>query len=142
MMEITFFASVKNGWGWENVKLKVTEDMVSVEEYDRGSDKWKKMTLYASNISNGTDWDKEPVKNKLKPVKGKQSPDYFISELAWFEEKYYKIIDAATKVFAKKGFFQAKISEIAREAEIADGTIYIYFENKDDILISLFEEHR
>jgi TetR/AcrR family fatty acid metabolism transcriptional regulator len=55
-------------------------------------------------------------------------------------EKYYKIIDAATKIFAKKGFHQAKISEIAREAKIADGTIYIYFENKDDILISLFEE--
>ncbi len=55
-------------------------------------------------------------------------------------EKYYKIIEAATKIFAQKGFYQAKISEIAREAQVADGTIYIYFENKDDILISLFEE--
>ncbi|MBW1797568.1 MAG: TetR/AcrR family transcriptional regulator [Deltaproteobacteria bacterium] len=55
-------------------------------------------------------------------------------------EKYYKIIEAATKVFAKKGFYKAKISEIAREAQVADGTIYIYFENKDDILICLFEE--
>ncbi|MBW1704086.1 MAG: TetR/AcrR family transcriptional regulator [Deltaproteobacteria bacterium] len=55
-------------------------------------------------------------------------------------KKYHKIIEAATKVFAKKGFYKAKISEIAREAEVADGTIYIYFENKDDILICLFEE--
>lgn len=55
-------------------------------------------------------------------------------------EKYYRIIDAATKIFAKKGFFQAKVSDIAREAQVADGTIYLYFENKDDILISLFEE--
>jgi TetR/AcrR family fatty acid metabolism transcriptional regulator len=55
-------------------------------------------------------------------------------------EKYYRIIEAATKIFAKKGFYQAKISEIAKEARVADGTIYIYFENKDDILISLFEE--
>ena len=55
-------------------------------------------------------------------------------------EKYFRIIEAATKIFAKKGFYQAKISEIAREAKVADGTIYIYFENKDDILISLFEE--
>ena len=55
-------------------------------------------------------------------------------------EKYHNIIEAATKVFAKKGFYKAKISEIAREAQVADGTIYIYFENKDDILISLFEE--
>ena len=55
-------------------------------------------------------------------------------------EKYHNIIEAATKVFARKGFYKAKISEIAREAQVADGTIYIYFENKDDILISLFEE--
>lgn len=55
-------------------------------------------------------------------------------------EKYFRIIQAATKIFARKGFYQAKISEIAREAGVADGTIYIYFENKDDILISLFEE--
>ncbi len=55
-------------------------------------------------------------------------------------DKYHRIIQAATRVFARKGFFQAKVSEIAREAGVADGTIYLYFENKDDILISLFEE--
>ncbi len=56
------------------------------------------------------------------------------------KEKYQRIIQAATKVFAKKGFFNAKVSEIAKEAGVADGTIYLYFENKDDILISIFEE--
>lgn len=55
-------------------------------------------------------------------------------------QKYHRIIAAATRVFARKGFFHARISEIAHEAGVADGTIYIYFENKDDILISLFEE--
>ena len=55
-------------------------------------------------------------------------------------EKYFRIIQAATRIFARKGFYQAKVSEIAREAGVADGTIYLYFENKDDILISLFEE--
>ncbi len=55
-------------------------------------------------------------------------------------DKYHRIIKAATKVFAKKGFFNAKVADIAREAQVADGTIYLYFENKDDILISLFEE--
>jgi TetR/AcrR family fatty acid metabolism transcriptional regulator len=54
--------------------------------------------------------------------------------------KYRKIIAAATKIFAQKGFFKAKVSEIAKEAGIADGTVYIYFRHKDDILISLFEE--
>ena len=55
-------------------------------------------------------------------------------------EKYYRIIRAATKMFARKGFYKTRISEIAMEAQVADGTVYIYFENKDDILISLFEE--
>ncbi|MEW6444275.1 MAG: TetR/AcrR family transcriptional regulator [bacterium] len=54
--------------------------------------------------------------------------------------KHEQIILAAIKVFAKKGFYNAKVSEIAREASVADGTIYLYFKNKDDILISLFEE--
>jgi TetR/AcrR family fatty acid metabolism transcriptional regulator len=55
-------------------------------------------------------------------------------------EKFHRIIAAATKVFARKGFFHAKVSDIAKEAQVADGTIYLYFQNKDDILISLFEE--
>lgn len=54
--------------------------------------------------------------------------------------KHEKIIRAATKVFAKKGFFNARISDIAKEAKVADGTIYLYFNNKFDILISVFEE--
>ncbi|MDZ7696838.1 MAG: TetR/AcrR family transcriptional regulator [Deltaproteobacteria bacterium] len=56
------------------------------------------------------------------------------------KDKYYRIIEAATRVFARKGFYHSKISEIAKEARVADGTIYIYFDNKDDILICLFEE--
>ena len=54
--------------------------------------------------------------------------------------KHDRIIDAAVKTFARKGFFNSKVSEIAKEAQVADGTIYLYFKNKDDILISIFEE--
>ncbi|MFA5654514.1 MAG: TetR/AcrR family transcriptional regulator [Desulfomonilia bacterium] len=50
------------------------------------------------------------------------------------------ILNAAKHVFAMEGFYNSKVSEIAREAHVADGTIYLYFKNKDDILISLFEE--
>jgi TetR/AcrR family fatty acid metabolism transcriptional regulator len=56
------------------------------------------------------------------------------------EEKYRMILNAAKLVFAREGFYNSKVSEIAREAHVADGTIYLYFKNKDDILISLFEE--
>jgi TetR/AcrR family fatty acid metabolism transcriptional regulator len=55
-------------------------------------------------------------------------------------DKHDRIIAAAIKVFAENGFHNSKISQIAKEAGVADGTIYLYFKNKDDILISLFEE--
>lgn len=54
-------------------------------------------------------------------------------------DKYQKIIQAATHVFASKGFYNSKVADIAKEADVADGTIYLYFKNKDDLLISIFE---
>lgn len=56
------------------------------------------------------------------------------------EEKYQAILDAATEAFAEYGFFNSQISKIAKLAGVADGTIYLYFKNKEDILISLFKE--
>ena len=52
--------------------------------------------------------------------------------------KYHRILDAAVKVFARQGYFQSTISQIAKEAGVADGTIYLYFANKDDILVQIF----
>jgi TetR/AcrR family transcriptional regulator, fatty acid metabolism regulator protein len=48
------------------------------------------------------------------------------------------ILVAAKKVFSKEGYHGASISRIAKEAGVGDGTIYLYFNNKEDILISLF----
>ena len=56
------------------------------------------------------------------------------------QDKRERILSAALKVFADRGFYNAKVSEVAREAGVADGTIYLYFRNKDDLLISLFED--
>ncbi|MGU3472696.1 TetR/AcrR family transcriptional regulator [Paenibacillus sp. D51F] len=55
-------------------------------------------------------------------------------------EKYYQILEAAQKVIAENGFHGSQVSKIAKEAGVADGTIYLYFKKKEDILISLFEE--
>src|SRR5437667_7768481 len=52
--------------------------------------------------------------------------------------KYEAILRAAIKVFAKGGFFYSKVADVAREAGVADGTVYLYFKNKDDILVSIF----
>ena len=55
-------------------------------------------------------------------------------------DKRERILAAAERVFARRGFFAARVSEIAKEAGVADGTIYLYFKSKDDLLISLFEQ--
>lgn len=55
-------------------------------------------------------------------------------------EKRERILKAAIKVFAKNGFYATRVSEIAKAAGVADGTIYLYFKNKDDVLITIFEE--
>jgi TetR/AcrR family fatty acid metabolism transcriptional regulator len=49
-------------------------------------------------------------------------------------EKYQRILDSAVAVFAEKGFFVSRISDIADRADVADGTVYLYFKNKDEIL--------
>jgi TetR/AcrR family transcriptional regulator, fatty acid metabolism regulator protein len=54
-------------------------------------------------------------------------------------EKYHRILEAAVKVFAEQGFFQSTIAQVAKAAGVADGTIYLYFKNKDDILVQFYE---
>ena len=54
-------------------------------------------------------------------------------------DKRRRILDSAVKVFAKVGFFKARVSEIAEDAGLAPGTLYLYFKSKEDILISVFE---
>ena len=56
------------------------------------------------------------------------------------EEKRTKILGAAARVFAREGFYSARIGDVANEAGVAHGTVYLYFESKDDLLISLFRE--
>lgn len=49
-------------------------------------------------------------------------------------EKYQRILDAAVEVIAERGYFRSPISAIAKRAGVADGTIYLYFKCKDDVL--------
>ena len=64
-----------------------------------------------------------------RPTKGKRTAD-----------KRERILRAAIEVFAQNGFYATRVSEIAKAAGVADGTIYLYFRNKDDVLISIFED--
>ncbi len=54
--------------------------------------------------------------------------------------KYNQIIEAAVKVIAENGYHGSQVSKIAKAAGVADGTIYLYFKNKEDVLVSVFEE--
>src|SRR5947208_16742698 len=54
-------------------------------------------------------------------------------------DKREAILRSATKVFAQNGYFNSKVAHMAAEAGIADGTVYLYFKSKDEILHSIFD---
>jgi TetR/AcrR family transcriptional regulator, fatty acid metabolism regulator protein len=54
-------------------------------------------------------------------------------------DKRELILRAAISVFAHNGYFNSKVADIAREAGVADGTVYLYFKSKEEILHSIFD---
>jgi TetR/AcrR family fatty acid metabolism transcriptional regulator len=54
-------------------------------------------------------------------------------------DKREAILRAATKVFARSGYFNSKVADVARVAGVADGTVYLYFKSKEEILRSIFD---
>ncbi|HUQ34208.1 MAG TPA: TetR/AcrR family transcriptional regulator [Pyrinomonadaceae bacterium] len=54
-------------------------------------------------------------------------------------DKREAILRAATRVFARNGYFNSKVADIARDAGVADGTVYLYFKSKEEILHSIFD---
>src|SRR3989441_9756510 len=51
------------------------------------------------------------------------------------------ILRAATRVFARNGYFNSKVADIASAADVADGTVYLYFKSKEEILHSIFDQN-
>ena len=60
-------------------------------------------------------------------------------ELTNREQKRQRILRAAIDVFASKGYFSARMTDVAEAAEVADGTLYLYFEGKEHLLMSIFD---
>jgi TetR/AcrR family transcriptional regulator, fatty acid metabolism regulator protein len=56
-------------------------------------------------------------------------------------DKRNAILRAATRVFARNGYFNSKVADIARAADVADGTVYLYFKSKEEILHSIFDQN-
>ena len=64
-----------------------------------------------------------------------------VSPRAAAGDKREAILRAATKVFARNGYFNSKVADVARVAGVADGTVYLYFKSKEEILRSIFEHN-
>ncbi len=62
-----------------------------------------------------------------------------IRELSPREQKYRRILRAAIEVFASKGYFGARMTDVAEAAQVADGTLYLYFDGKEHLLMSIFD---
>jgi len=80
----------------------------------------------------------------IKPKKSEKTPRAAPRKAAPRErksgDKRERILAAAVRVFAKSGFFDARVSDVAKAAGVADGTIYLYFTSKEQLLVSLFED--
>jgi TetR/AcrR family fatty acid metabolism transcriptional regulator len=83
-------------------------------------------------------WKAQHNKSNLK-IEMSQPIDARNVPKAAVPDKREAILRAAIKVFAGKGFFNSKVADIAGEAGIADGTVYLYFKSKDEILRSIFD---
>ena len=55
-------------------------------------------------------------------------------------DKHAAILDAALRTFVKRGYSETKVAEIASEAGVAEGTLYNYFQSKEELLLALFDE--
>ncbi len=73
-----------------------------------------------------------PMARRKSPTAEQEAPT---------SNKRERILRAAITVFARRGYFNAKVSEVAHEAGVADGTIYLYFAGKEDLLITIFREY-
>src|ERR1700744_2110722 len=74
------------------------------------------------------------AKNDSHP--GPAFPDTPANGVTRNPDKYQRILDAAVAVFAEKGFFSSRVADIADRADVADGTVYLYFKNKEEILMT------
>lgn len=72
----------------------------------------------------------------MRAPKGKQKHLKAAPKPRMTGDKYQRILDAAVSIFAEKGFHAARVADVADRASVADGTIYLYFRNKEELLMT------
>ena len=73
---------------------------------------------------------------KHEPNSAPDSANAIVTPANRSADKYQRILDAAVAVFAEKGFFTSRVADIADRADVADGTVYLYFRSKEEILMA------
>ncbi len=72
----------------------------------------------------------------MKKASPKKQPAKIPARTRALGDKYQRILDGAVAVFAEKGFHNSRVSDVAERAAVADGTIYLYFRNKEELLMT------
>jgi len=80
------------------------------------------------------------VRDAAPPVEGASDLPEPRAQAGADPEKRKRILAAAVTLFGKKGFHEARIAEIAAGAGVAEGTVYLYFRNKEDLLAAVFDD--
>jgi TetR/AcrR family transcriptional regulator, fatty acid metabolism regulator protein len=124
--------------GAENNAFRSDVDMRLVRDMIFGVLDWEGLSCLAAQEIKETVPDLESILSLILPMIN-------VKESHIDLDKPTRILRSAESVFAEKGYLQATISEIARMASVSEGTIYEYFDNKDDLLFSIpeqrFKEH-
>ena len=77
--------------------------------------------------------------SKTKTARVGDEPQQSAANGARGGDKYRRILDAAIDVIAEKGFHNSRVSDIAERAGVADGTVYLYFKSKEQILMTALD---
>jgi TetR/AcrR family transcriptional regulator, fatty acid metabolism regulator protein len=104
-----------------------------MRRYSRNHQLADRLATEATAIGNEANNNKEALIPLAKRASAAHKPTPIIARSP---QKHQRILDAAVAVFAEKGFHVARISDIAARADVADGTVYLYFKNKEEILMT------
>ena len=125
---------VKQGLFRDNVNMRLVRDIIF------GTLDYENLSCLVTHEIRAASEDLDDIMGIILPII-KRQPDFENKET----DKPSRIVSAAVKIIAKKGFVEAKIAEIAKLAGVSEGTVYEYFNSKDELLLSLparlFESH-
>jgi len=125
---------IRDGIFRDDLDMRLVRDMIF------GTVDFEDLGFLVTGETEGTSADLDHIMALILPMI-KKRPSWAYRP----KDKANRILLAAEKVFGEKGFVKAKVADVAKLAQVAEGTVYEYFENKEDLLLSIaarrFEDH-